>query len=231
MAPQKIKRIERPAGTHPEPRPRLSREQVLGAAVQLADRDGIGALTMRKLSQELGVEAMSLYYHVSNKDEILDGMIDLVFAGIGLPSPGEGWKAALRARSVSARHALAVHPWAVGLMESRASAGPANLAHHNAVLGCLRGSGFSVQAAAHAYSLLDSYIYGFALQEANLPFNDGEGAGEVAVTMLGEVPPDRYPYLVEIVMEHVLQPGYDYGHEFEFGLDLILDGLERLLTA
>ena len=212
----------------PEPRPRLSRQLVLQTALALSDRDGINALTMRKLAQELAVEAMSLYHHVANKDQLLDGIIDLVFAEIDLPSQQEDWKVALRARSISAHQALIRHRWAVGLMESRTSPGPATLKHHNAVLGCLRENGFSLPATAHAYSVLDSYIYGFVLQEINLPFQNADEATDVAATMMAQMPANEYPYLMEIAVNHVVQPGYAYADEYEIGLDLILDGLERL---
>jgi AcrR family transcriptional regulator len=210
-----------------EPRTPLSRERVLRAAVAFADENGIGSLSMRKLGEALGVEAMSLYNHVANKDELLDGMVDIVFSEIDLPSGGTDWKKAMRQRAVSARQALSRHSWAIGLMESRTSPGPATLRHHDAVLGSLRGDGFSVEMAAHAFSVLDSYIYGFALQEASLPFETGEGTAELAQAILMQMPPDEYPRLTELTVEHVLQPGYDYGDEYDFGLDLILDGLER----
>jgi AcrR family transcriptional regulator len=213
------------------PRTPLSRERVLRTAVALADRGGVGSLSMRKLAQELGVEAMSLYHHVANKDDILDGLVDAVFSEIELPSGEAGWRAAMRQRAISARRALRRHPWATGLMESRSTPGPATLRHHDAVLGTLRNAGFSVELAAHAFSLLDSYIYGFALQEANLPFQNPDELAAVAETILGNLPVDEYPYFVEIAVEHALQPGYDYGNEFEFGLDLILDGLGRALDA
>ncbi len=205
----------------------LSRDQVLRAAVTLADEGGIGALSMRKLGQALGVEAMSLYNHVAGKDGLLDGMIDIVFGEIGLPSAGDGWRQAMRRRAISAREVLGRHRWAIGLMESRRSPGPATLRHHDAVLGCLREAGFSVELTAHAYSLLDSYIYGFALQEASLPFDTGEEAAQVAQDISAMMPGGEYPYLAEIAAVHVLQPGYQYGQEFETGLDLILDALER----
>ena len=210
-----------------EPRIPLSRERVLRAAVALADESGIGSLSMRKLGDALGVEAMSLYNHVANKDELLDGMIDVVFSEIDLPSGGADWKTAMRRRAVSARQALSRHRWAIGLMESRTSPGPATLRHHDAVIGSLRGAGFSIAMAAHAFSVLDSYIYGFALQEANLPFGTAEETAEVAQMILAQFPLDEYPHLTELTVEHVLQPGYDYGNEYEFGLDLILDGLEN----
>jgi AcrR family transcriptional regulator len=205
----------------------LSRDQVLRAAVTLADEGGIGALSMRKLGQALGVEAMSLYNHVAGKGDLLDGMIDVVFGEIGLPDGDGGWKQAMRRRAISAREVLGRHRWAIGLMESRRSPGPATLRHHDAVLGCLREAGFSVVLTAHAYSLLDSYIYGFALQEASLPFDTGEEAAQVAQDISTMMPGGEYPYLAEIATAHVLQPDYQYGREFEIGLDLILDALER----
>ena len=215
--------------TEPSAAPRipLNRQRVLGAAVALADRGGVRSLSMRKLAHELGVEAMSLYHHVANKDDILDGIVDVVFSEIELPSGDADWKAAMRQRAISAREALLRHPWAAGLMESRSAPGPATLRHHDAVLGILRTAGFSVELAAHAFSVLDSYIYGFALQEANLPFDTPEETAEVAQAIMAEFPADEYPHLTEMTVEHVLQPGYDYGNEFLFGLDLILDGLDR----
>ena len=213
-----------------EVRTRLSRERVLRAGVAFADERGIDSLTMRKLGEALGVEAMSLYNHVANKDELLDGMVDIVFGEIGLPAGEVDWKTAMRRRAVSARQVLSHHRWAIGLMESRTSPGPATLRHHDAVIGCLRGAGFSVAMAAHAFSLLDSYVYGFALQEATLPFDTAEQTAEVAEMILSSLQPDEYPHLTELAVEHVLQPGYSYGNEFEFGLDLILDGLQRAAT-
>jgi AcrR family transcriptional regulator len=215
----------------PAPRTPLTRERVLHAAIALADHSGIESLTMRKLGQALGVEAMSLYYHVANKDALLDGMIDLVFGEIEFPASGADWKTAMRQRAISARAALRRHPWAVGLMESRRTPGPANLQHHDAVIGCLRQAGFSVALTAHAYSLLDSYIYGFALGQASLPFDTPQETAEVAQAIMAASPADAYPHLTELAVQHVLQPGYDYGDEFEFGLDLILDGLERSASS
>jgi AcrR family transcriptional regulator len=210
-----------------EPRAKLSRELVLQRALEVADREGINTLTMRRLARVLGVEAMSLYYHFANKDRLLDGMIDLVFAEIELP-PGGDWKARLHARAVSARATLVRHRWALGLMESRTSPGPATLQHHEAMLTCLRQNGFSVAATAHAYSLLDSYIYGFTLQELNLSFTTFEEAGPAAESIMTEVAAGAFPYLTEVAMEHVLKPGYDYKEEFEIGLRLVLEGLEKL---
>ena len=205
----------------------LSRDRVLRAAVTFADEKGIGTLSMRKLGGTLGVEAMSLYNHVANKDELLDGMVDIVFSEIDISSGDTDWKPVMRHRAISARDVLARHHWAIGLMESRTSPGPATLRHHDAVLGCLRGAGFSIELTAHAYSVLDSYIYGFAMQEASLPFDTAEVAQEIAE----HLPVDEYPHLAELAAEHVLKPDYDYGNEFEIGLDLILDGLERAAGA
>jgi AcrR family transcriptional regulator len=200
---------------------------VLRAAIAFADEKGIESLSMRKLGQQLGVEAMSLYKHVANKDDMLDGMVDVVFSEIDLPSSGVHWKQAMRQRAFSAREALARHPWAIGLTESRMKPGPANLRHHDSVLGCLREEGFSIEMALHAYSALDSYIYGFALQERSLPFETPDQVAEVSEMMLAQFPAGDYPNLTEAMVEHVGKPGYDYADEFEFGLDLILDGLEK----
>ena len=210
------------------PRTPLTRERVLQAAVALADHEGVGSLSMRWLASELGVKAMSLYHHVPGKQALLDGMVDLVFGEIELPAADGDWKAAMRRRAVSAREVLGRHPWAIALMESRRTPGPANLRHHDAVLGCLRRAGFPVALTAHAYSILDAYIYGFALQEASLPFETPEETAELASEMMEAFPADAYPHLTELTVQHVLQPGYDYGEEYQFGLELILDGLERL---
>jgi AcrR family transcriptional regulator len=209
------------------PRTPLNREHVLRAAVAIADEGGIGSLTMRKLGETLGVEAMSLYNHVKNKEDVLDGMIDVVFGEVDLPSSATYWKTAMRQRGISIREVLSRHPWAIGLMESRASPGPATLSHHDAVIGILRDAGFSIALTAHAYSALDSYIYGFAMQEPSLPFDGPQETAELAQAIMSQFSAGEYPHLTELTVEHVLQPGYDYANEFEFGLDLILDGLER----
>ena len=215
-----------------QPRIPLSRDRVLGAGVAFADQNGIASLSMRKLGETLGVEAMSLYNHVTNKDELLDGMVDLVFSEIDLPSGADDWKMAMRTRAQSARQALAHHPWAIALMSTRTSPGPATLRHHDAVIGSLRAAGFSIELTAHAFSALDSYIYGFALQEATLPLGDtAEETAAVAQMMVEQFPRELFPHLHEFTIEHVLKPGYDYGAEFDFGLDLILDGLERARDA
>jgi AcrR family transcriptional regulator len=209
----------------------LSRERVILEAVALADESGIATLTMRRLADRLQVEPMSLYHHVANKDEILDGMVDVVFREIELPPAGAEWKTAMRRRASSARDALRRHPWAIGRMESRPNPGPATLRHHDAVIGCLRAGGFTTQLTAHAFSAIDSYLYGFAMQELNLPFHTPEETALMAVTFLEQFPATEYPHLAELTTEHVMLPGYDYGDEFEFGLAMILDGLERARTA
>ena len=205
----------------------LTRERVLRAAVALADEGGIASLSMRKLGQQLGVEAMSLYNHVANKEAILDGIVDVVVSEIEWPSDGSDWKNAMRRRAISAREVLLRHPWATGLLESRVNPGPAALRYYDAVIGCFRQAGFSIAMAAHAFSALDSYIYGFGLQEMKLPFDSSDDVTEVAKNILEQLPADEYPHLTEMITEHTLKPGYEYAAEFEFGLDLILDGLER----
>ena len=205
----------------------LTRDRVLAAGLDLADEIGIEAFTIRRLAEALGVGPMTIYHHVPSKEEIIDGMVDLVFAEIALPPEDLDWKAAMRVRCGSAREVLRRHPWAPPLMESRLSPGPANLRHHDAVLGCLLRGGFSLELVAHAYATIDSFVYGFALEEANLPAQGAEGFGEVAEEMSAMFDPDAYPNLVAFTVEHVLQPGYDFGDSFDFGLDLILDGFER----
>ena len=208
------------------PRIPLTRQRVLHAAVALADESGSESLSMRKLGEAVGVEAMSLYRHVANKEDLLDGMIDVVFGEIDLPSGAEDWRTAMRQRAISVRRILSRHGWAIGFMESRSSPGPATLRHHDAVLGCLRDAGFSVELAAHAFSVLDSYMYGFALQERSLPFHTPRETAEPARDILAGFPAGEYPHLAELTTQHVLRSGYDHGDEFEFGLDLILDGLD-----
>ncbi len=209
-----------------DPRAPLSRERVLRAALVLADKGGIESLTMRRLGQELRVEAMSLYNHVANKDDILDGLVDLVFSEIALPSDRVDWRTAMRQRAISAHEALLRHPWATSLMQSRTKPGPATLRHHDSVLGSLRKAGFTLVMAAHAVSVIDGYVYGFALQQISLPLQSPEQVAEVGESILGQLA-GEYPHLAEMIIEHAMKPGYDYAEEFEFGLDLILDGLER----
>ena len=209
----------------------LSRERVLRTAVALADERGTEELTMRKLAKELSVEAMSLYNHVANKGDLLDGMIDLVFSEIEPPAAGGDWKAELRNRAVSTREALLRHRWAVGEMEGRTNHGPSNMKVHDAVLGCLRAAGFSIEMTVHAMSMQDAYIYGFALQQTDMSSQTPEDfAAEAQCQMVDYADAlADYPHLVEVVGGYVAKAGYDYDSEFVFGLDVMLDALERLL--
>jgi len=206
----------------------LTRERVLAAAVQLADADGIGALTMRSLADTLAVKPMAIYHHVANKEHILDGIVDLVFAEIVQPPIDAPWRAALASRAASVRVVLGRHPWVIGLMESRRTPGPATLHHHETVIALLRHSGFTHDAIAHAIAFLDAYVYGFALQEVSLPFDGPDDVSELAEEILAQMPAGEYPNFVEFAREHVLQPGYDFGNEFDIGLAMVLDGIAGL---
>ena len=206
----------------------LSVQRVVVEAVRLADRDGVDGLSMRRLARELGAGAMSLYHYVASKEVLLDAVIDVVFGEIDLPPDDVDWQSALRQRATSARQVLARHPWAIGLMESRTTPGPANLRHREAVTACLRRAGFSVVMATHANWVLDSYVYGFALQEANLPFDTAQALTHVTEDVyLPQLPPDEFPYLNESAAALAVA-GYDPAGEFAFGLDLVLAALEPL---
>lgn len=225
-----------------EPRAPLSKELVLRTAVELADREGMESLTMRRLAEQLGAGAMSLYHYVPNKDELIRGMVDIVFGEIELPPVGGDWRSAMRERARSTRDVLNRHRWAVGLMESRAMPGPASFRAHDTVLGYLRDGGFSIELTIQAYSVLDAYIYGFALQEKSVPFEDSEGAAAIAEAQVREFDAqaeeqelaalaEEFPYLAEVVAGHVAEVGYDFASAFEYGLDLILDALEERRTS
>jgi AcrR family transcriptional regulator len=209
------------------PRLPLTREKILQAAVDLADKAGLDALTMRQLGGELGVEAMSLYKHVSNKDEILDGMIELVVGQIEIPSSDAEWREAMRQRAVSARAVLRRHSWAIGLFEARSSTGPTVVSYLNAVLGSLRSAGFSIEQAAHAFWLLDCYVYGHVIQETSIPVNSPEESPASQEVVLEQITTDELPHLIELE-KHALTSKFSFDGEFQFGLDLILDGLDRL---
>lgn len=214
-------------------RTQLSRERVLRTALAYADEHGLDALSMRKLAEVLGAGAMSLYYYVPNKTDLIDGMVDLVFGEIEPPSLEVDWKTAMRQRAVSTREALNRHRWAVGHMEGRTTHGPANLRLHDAVLGCLRAAGFSIEMTVHAYSVQDSYIYGFALQETDMSSETPDDFAAEAQRQMREYAAvlADYPNLVEVVGGYVAKAGYDYEAEFLFGLDIILDGLDKLREA
>jgi AcrR family transcriptional regulator len=209
----------------------LSKQRVVVEAVRLADREGVAGLSMRRLAGELGAGAMTLYRYVASKDELLDAMVDLMFEEIELPPEESDWQSAMRRRAVSTRQVLARHPWAIGLLESRTSPGPANLRHHEAVTACLRRAGFTVVMATHANWLLDSYVYGFALQDAGLPFDTADEFADMGEDVyLPQLPPDEFPYLNESAAA-LVAAGYDPAEEFTFGLDLILAALEPLRAS
>ena len=205
----------------------LSAGRIVAAAVSVADRGGLSAVSMRTVGRELGVEAMSLYHHVANKEALLDALADWIYGRIELPLAGEGWREGMTRRASSARAVLAAHPWALGLIESRTSPGPALLAHHDAVLGCLRRAGFPLRLASHAFSVIDAYVYGFVLTEQNLPFDSAsaEGGGDYATAVEALLQP--YPHLASLVGE--LAEGYTFADEFGYGLNLILDEIGRRL--
>ena len=209
----------------------LSKQRVVAEAVRLADREGVDGLSMRRLAGALDAGAMSLYHYVANKEELLDAMIDFVFEEIELPAEEADWQSAMRREAESTRQVLARHPWAIGLMESRTSPGPANLRHREAVTACLRMAGFSVLKATHANWLLNSYVYGHALQESSLPFETADELADMTEDVyLPQLPPDEFPYLNESAVA-LVAAGYDPTEEFAFGLDLVLAALEPLRAA
>lgn len=209
----------------------LSRERVLRGAVAVADAGGIAALTIRSLAQRLGAKPMSVYYHVANKEEILDGIVDIVFSEMYLPLVGGDWRVEIGERARSARLVLRDHPWATPLLESRRTPGPATLRHHDSVLGTLRAAGFSLEGTAHAYAVLDAFIYGHALQEASLPFEGPDGVSDVAGPVLELMAAGEYPHMTEMATAYYMQPGYDFADEFDFGLGLVLDALAAIRTG
>jgi AcrR family transcriptional regulator len=217
----------RPRARASTQRTALTRDRVLRAAIALADTSGLEALTMRRLGQELGVEAMSLYKHVANKDDVLDGIVDLVVGDIEVPPSGTPWRPAMRARAVSAHGVLLAHPWAALQIMSRFSIGPGMTRYLDATLGRLREGGFSVEGALDAWHTLDSHIYGFTLQELGLPFEADEAA-QVSAEVLGTLSAEHFPHVVEVI-GHVMAHGRV--EDFDFGLELILDGLERTLAG
>jgi len=209
----------------------LSRDRVLAGAISVADTGGIGALTIRTLAQELGVKPMSVYHYVANKDEIIDGIVDLVYAEVDLPVPGRDWRTEMRRRANSARRVLAGHPWATPLLQSRVKPGPATLRHHNAFIATLRAAGFSIGLTAHAFALIDSYVFGFALSENSLPIHGPETVADTVAAMTHFFDAEAYPALLEFTTEHIMRPDYDFGKEFEFGLTVVLDALAASLLG
>lgn len=214
----------------PAARPPLNRDRVLAAAVALADARGVGAVTMREVASRLGVEAMSLYNHIANKDDILDGMLDLVVGEVDLPADADDWRQAMRRRAISVHEVFGRHPWAPLLLDSRESSGPARLHYYDWVLGTLVEAGFSLQDAVQAFSLLDSYVYGFGIQRFNMAAGSDAPPEEMAEALLAAIPAETYPYLHRMA-SHAMQAGYDEEADFAFGLDAILDALQRILDA
>ena len=214
----------------PEPRAPLTRDRVLRAAVDLADEAGIESLSMRKLGQALGVEAMSLYNHVANKDDILNGIVDIVESEIELPTPGRDWKAGLRKTAMSAHDVFEHHPWAANLTLSASGTRPARWRYMNAILGGLREAGFSVETTDLAYHAFESHIAGFTLWASQLQV-DPEELPDLAAAFVSQLPVDEFPYLIEHVDQHLKERSPENEGAFAFGLDLILDGLERIRDA
>lgn len=210
-------------------RPPLSRDRILAVARDVADADGLAALSMRRLGARLGVEAMSLYNHFPNKEALLDALVDRVVGEIPLPRSGNPWRPAMRARAQAARAMFGRHSWALGLMESRGTPGAASLRSYDAVLGCLLGAGFPLPLAARAFATLDAYVYGFALQEAKLPFRSPEETREVVGSVFEGLVPEDFPHLARLAADHVLRPDDALADEFAGGLEIVLDGIERAL--
>jgi AcrR family transcriptional regulator len=204
---------------------------VLAEAMALADEAGLAAVTMRALATRLGVQPMATYHCVASKSELLDGLVDLVFAEMHAPTAGRPWRAELARRCTSGRAVLRRHPWALGLLDSRRSPGPQNLRHHEAVISTLRAAGFSVAATARAYALLDAFVYGFVLQETSLPLRPGENAADVARDAVEAMDEQKYPALTEMARAYAMQPRYDFGDQFGPSLQLVLDSVERLRPA
>jgi AcrR family transcriptional regulator len=210
----------------------VTRERAIRVAMTLADAGGIESLSMRKLAAELGIEAMSLYYHVKNKSDLLDGMLDVVYSEYSTPRSGDEWRPAMQKRAESTRAVLAKHPWAITI-NARTSPGPATLGHLDSVIGCLTAAGFSMPMAGHAMSLLDSYVQGFAQQEATLPLDPSGDIGAATEDIIAqqESMAEAFPHLADMAASLILKPGYAYGNEFDFGLTLILDGIEAATRA
>lgn len=207
-------------------RVKLSRERIVEAAAAVADRGGLGAVSMRNVGKELGVEAMSLYHHIPNKDALLDALSEWVFSQIALARVEDPWRAAMEARADSTRSVLGRHSWALGMMESRPMPGPAMMRHHDHVLGCLLHAGFSPALAMHTFSALDAYIFGFVLTEVSLPFSEG---GEQEFVATFEISPEEYPHNARVMNELVVDTEFSFGDEFAVGLEIILNEVERRL--
>tara|TARA_B110001454_G_C12723340_1_gene436793 strand:- start:9914 stop:10576 length:663 start_codon:yes stop_codon:yes gene_type:complete len=205
----------------------LNREKIIVAAIQLAKKDGLESLSMRKLASKLKIEAMSLYYHFKNKDQILSALVDHAFKLIDWKPDKNNWKTSARDRCVSLRKVLNANPWAVSLLDSRRNPGLETLKHHDQMLGLFRQNGFSLKLTAHAYAILDSYVFGFAVQENSLPVSNSDDIAEMSESIFSDMPPDFIPHMMEMTMNYYMKPGYSFAAEFDFGLDLVLDGIEK----
>ncbi|HET6351815.1 MAG TPA: TetR/AcrR family transcriptional regulator C-terminal domain-containing protein [Coriobacteriia bacterium] len=218
------------AGKKPASRTPLNRGRVLAAAVEIADERGVGALTMREVASRLGVEAMSLYNHVANKDDILDGMVDAVIEQVELPANAASWREAMLRRAISAHEVFGKHPWAPMLLDTRETSGPSRLRYFDWVLEILLTAGFTEDGAMRAFSLLDSYVYGFGIQQFNLSPTGDVPQEQMAEAILEAIPAEEYPYLRRVAT-HAMKVAYDAEADFAFGLEIILDGLERILQS
>lgn len=212
------------------PQTGLNKSRIVDAAMTVADRMGTGSLTIRQIAAELDVSPMGIYHYVADKEAILDAMVDRVFAEIGLPVIGAPWRTEMERRAHSARRALGRHPWAITLMDSRTTPGLETIRHNDAVSGCLRAAGMSIPLTAHVAAALDTVIFGFAVQEAALPFGADDVAA-VAGGIIDHIPADEFPHLAEMATNHVLVPGYDFGDEFDYILEMVLDALEQRFRA
>lgn len=214
-------------------RPPLTRDRIVAAGVQVADAGGLSAVSMRNVGKQLGVEAMSLYRYLAGKDELLDALADWVFTQIDPPVAGRPWRVELVKRSTQARRVLSGHPWSLTLIESRKNPGPTTLRAHDAVLGCLRADGFSIELAAHAFSAIDAYVFGFVLSEVSRPFELSAPAPDNVEGFVAhlDIATDEYPHLMEMVSELIVGRGWAFANEFDYGLDLVLDALERRREA
>lgn len=211
----------------PTGRGRLNRERILNAALRTADLHGVESLSMRTLAADLGVKAMSLYNHVANRDEIVGGIVDLVIGEIEIPNPQLGWREAMRARAQSAHEVLVRHPWALSAIISGKTIGPAMLRYVDKTLECLLTGGFSLEQADHVWNVLDSYVYGFTMQELSFPFEPSE-YGKAAGKFVHLIPEGEYPSFYRLTTA-VISGTYDGVHDLQFGLQVLLDGLEKLL--
>ena len=223
------KKMTKPSDPKAKP---LTKNMVLLAAIELADAEGIESLSMRKLGEKLHIKAMSLYNHVKNKGEVLDGIIDIVVGKMQIPAEEMDWKSSMRERAFSAHDILLLHPWAARVIMSRSNPGPAMLRYIDTLLGCFRKAGFSIEVSDHAWNTLDSYIYGYTLQELNYAF-DMTKIKEVSTSYLPYLPTDEYPYMSELT-KHIAttnyKKNYEGVHDFAFGLDLFLNGLEKVIN-